>query len=114
MVYLYLTCKFEFNVPLTNRRKGLFTCGVVNTLGSVYFKLLLLKKRSNKESLSNPNVTKQTLERHCTSLNRWSDFEIISLECSLGDPFKDMFAKFRSVKKHGFGKWGLLALYHPR
>ena len=26
--------------------------------------------------------------------NRWSDFEIISQECSLGDPFKKLFAKF--------------------
>ena len=26
--------------------------------------------------------------------NSWSDFEIISQECSLGDPFKKLFAKF--------------------
>ena len=26
--------------------------------------------------------------------NRWSDFEIISQECSLGDPFQKVFAKF--------------------
>ena len=26
--------------------------------------------------------------------NRWSDFEITSQECSLGDPFQKMFAKF--------------------
>ena len=26
--------------------------------------------------------------------NRWSDFEIISQECSQGDPFQMMFAKF--------------------
>ena len=26
--------------------------------------------------------------------NRWSDLEIISQECSLGDPFKKLFAKF--------------------
>ena len=26
--------------------------------------------------------------------NRWSDFEIISQECSLGDPFQKLFAKF--------------------
>ena len=42
---------------------------------------------------------------------RWSDFEIISQECSLGNPFQKMFAKFRSVHKHGSGKWELLALY---
>ena len=41
--------------------------------------------------------------------NRWSDFEIISQECSLGDPFRKVFAKFWSVHKHG--EWGLLALY---
>ena len=26
--------------------------------------------------------------------NRWSDFEIISQECSLSDPFQKLFAKF--------------------
>ena len=26
--------------------------------------------------------------------NRWSDFEIISQKCSLGDPFQKVFAKF--------------------
>ena len=26
--------------------------------------------------------------------NRWSDFEIISQGCSLGDPFQKLFAKF--------------------
>ena len=43
--------------------------------------------------------------------NRWSDFEIISRECSLGDSFQKLFANFRSIHKHGFGEWGLLALY---
>ena len=43
--------------------------------------------------------------------NGWSDFEIISQECSLGDPFQTLFAKFYSVPKHGSGEWGLLALY---
>ena len=38
--------------------------------------------------------------------NCWSDFEIISQECSFGDPFKKVFAKFRSVHKHGSGEWG--------
>ena len=33
--------------------------------------------------------------------NRWSDFEIISQECSLGDPFQILLAKFWSVHKHG-------------
>ena len=36
---------------------------------------------------------------------RWSDFEIISQECSLGNPFQKLFAKF------GYGEWGLLAVY---
>ena len=40
----------------------------------------------------------------------WSDFEIISQECSLGDPFQKLFAKFLSDHKHGSGEWGLLAL----
>ena len=42
--------------------------------------------------------------------NRWSDFEIISQECSLGDPFQKLFAKFLSVCKYGSGEWGLFAL----
>ena len=29
--------------------------------------------------------------------NRWSDFEIISQECSLGDPFQKLLAKFLSI-----------------
>ena len=43
--------------------------------------------------------------------NCWSDFEIISQECSLGDPFQKLFARIRSVHEHGSGEWGLLALY---
>ena len=43
--------------------------------------------------------------------NRWSDFEIISQGCSLGDPFQNSFVKFWSIKKCGPGEWGLLALY---
>ena len=43
--------------------------------------------------------------------NHWSDFDIISQECSLGDPFQKLFAKFLSIHKHGSGEWGLLALY---
>ena len=42
---------------------------------------------------------------------RWSDFEIISQECSLGDPFQILFAKLLSVPKNGSGEWGLFALY---
>ena len=42
--------------------------------------------------------------------NRRSDFEIISQECSLGDPFQKLFVKFLSVHKDG-SEWGLLALY---
>ena len=40
-----------------------------------------------------------------------SDFEIISEECSSGDPFQKVFAKFLSVHKYGSGEWGLFALY---
>ena len=43
--------------------------------------------------------------------NRWSDFEIISQECSLGDHFQKLFAKFWSVHKYGSGEWELLPLY---
>ena len=48
---------------------------------------------------------KDLLLRNCLS-----DFEIISQECSFGDPFQKLFAKFLSVNKHGCGEWGLLAL----
>ena len=43
--------------------------------------------------------------------NRWSDFEIISHECSLGDSFQKLLAKFWSAQKHGSDELGLLALY---
>ena len=42
--------------------------------------------------------------------NRWSDFEIISQECSLGDPFQKLFAKLWSALENGSGELGLLAL----
>ena len=41
----------------------------------------------------------------------WSDFEIISQECSFGDPFQKLFAKILSAQKHDSDEWGLLALY---
>ena len=34
--------------------------------------------------------------------NCLSDFKIISQDCSLSDPFQNVFAKFRSFEKHGF------------
>ena len=43
--------------------------------------------------------------------NCWSDFEIISQECSLGDPLQKMFAKFLSVYKYGSSEWRLFAQY---
>ena len=39
---------------------------------------------------------------------RWSDFEIISQECSLGDPFQSLVAKFLSVHKYTLVNWGFL------
>ena len=42
--------------------------------------------------------------------NGLSDFKIISQECSLGDPFQKVFAKFWSVYKFGSDEWGLFAL----
>ena len=41
--------------------------------------------------------------------NYWSDFEIVSLKCSLSDPFQKLLAKFWSINKHGISE--LLALY---
>ena len=54
--------------------------------------------------LSNSSLTS-------SPLNRWSNFEAISQECSLVDPFQNLFTKFWSVNKHGSGEWGLFALY---
>ena len=42
--------------------------------------------------------------------NCWSDFEIISQEYFLSDPFQKLFAKFLPVYKCGSGEWGLFAL----
>ena len=42
--------------------------------------------------------------------NHRLDFEIISQECSLGDPFQKLFLKFWSFHKHSSGESGLLAL----
>ena len=47
---------------------------------------------------------KNLLLRNC-----WSDFEIISHEYSLSDPFQKLFAKFDY--KYDSGEWGLFALY---
>ena len=46
--------------------------------------------------------------------NCWSDFDIISQECSFGNPFQKVFAKFWFLHKHGSGEWGLLALYRHK
>ena len=43
--------------------------------------------------------------------NHQSDFEIISQECSLGDPLLKLLAKFWSIDKHGSGEWKLHLLY---
>ena len=32
----------------------------------------------------------------------------------MGDPFQKLFAKFRSVNKHGISEWGLFALYRHK
>ena len=40
--------------------------------------------------------------------NRWSDFEIISQECSLGDPFQKLFVKFDPSINMGLVNGGLL------
>ena len=43
--------------------------------------------------------------------NRWSDFEIISQECSLGDPFQKCSRNFDPPKNMAVMNLGLLALY---
>ena len=52
------------------------------------------------------NFLKNLILRNCRS-----DFEIISQEYSLSDPFQNLFAKFWSVNKYHSGEWGLFALY---
>ena len=42
--------------------------------------------------------------------NCWSDFEIISHQCSLSDISQKLLGKFLSVIKHGSSEWGLLSL----
>ena len=54
---------------------------------------------------------KKKFLKNLLSRNRWSDFEIISQECSLCDPFQKFFTKFLSVHEYGSGEWGLFALY---
>ena len=53
----------------------------------------------------------EILKKNFFLQNRLSYFEIISQECSLGDPFQKLSAKFWSVNKYGSGEWGLFALY---
>ena len=43
--------------------------------------------------------------------NHWSDFEIISQECSLCDPFKKLFVTLWFMPKHGSAEWEHSALY---
>ena len=40
--------------------------------------------------------------------NGWSNFEIISQECSFGDPFKKLFAKFWSIQNMALVNGGFL------
>ena len=60
----------------------------------------------NGEFLYNTDMKK--LLNNLLLWNRWSGFEIISQECSLGGPLQKLFVKFWSVQKHGSGEWGLL------
>ena len=46
--------------------------------------------------------------------NRWSEFKIISKDCSLCDPFKKLFAKFWSVEKHCRSWGGFLHCGHSK
>ena len=41
----------------------------------------------------------------------WSDFEIISQNCSLSDLSQKLLSKFLFVIKHGSSEWGLLLIY---
>ena len=45
--------------------------------------------------------------------NRWYEFEIISQDCSLCDPFQKLFAKFWSVENHNHrGGGGKIFLHY--
>ena len=54
---------------------------------------------------------KKILKKNFFLWNHWSNFEIISHDCSLGDPIWKLLAKFWSVNRRGPGEWGLFALY---
>ena len=77
----------------------------------------LQKLLSQFDSIKNCDCNGQEMEffkqffKNLLLWNPWSDFEIISQECSLGDPVKKLFAKFWSIQKHDYGEWSLLALY---
>ena len=46
---------------------------------------------------------KEIIKNSSSVWNHWSDFKIIPLKCTFGDPFQTLFAKLWSFKKHGFG-----------
>ena len=48
---------------------------------------------------------KKFLKKNLRLWNFWSEFEMISQDCILCDPFQKLFAKLRSVKKNGC-HWG--------
>ena len=43
--------------------------------------------------------------------NPWSDFEIISERCSLGDPFQNLFVNFDPLRNMALVDGGYLLLY---
>ena len=70
------------------------------------FQKLLMKFDSSKNmaAMGEAFFTVWTSEKFFLFLLLWnhlSDFEIISQDCSLDDPFQKLFAKFLSVEKYG-------------
>ena len=89
-------------------------CSLCDPFQNLFAKFWSIHKHSSCEwgllaLYGHKEVLKKNLLRNC-----WSDFEIISQECSLGDPFQILFAKFWSVPKHGSCEWGLFELYRHK
>ena len=107
--------KFFKNLLLWNRQSDFEIISQRCSLGDPFQKFLWNFDPSKIVALVNGGFLHYTemkeFFKNLLLWNRWSDCEIISQICSLGDPFQKLFVKFWSVKKCGSGEWGLLALY---
>ena len=106
--------QFFKNLLIWNRWSDFEIISQECSLGDLFKNCLRNFDLSKNMALMNGGFLQYTYKKKFLKNLLWnhlSDFEIISQECSLGDPFQKLFAKFWSVHKHGSGEWGLLALY---